>query len=431
MKKILISLIFSLIFINIKAQCPNDNVFYTSSNLICPSSITIPCVFGGEYVTLNIVAGNTYTFSTCNGAFWDTQITLYNNIGVSVGYNDDFCGLQSQITWTATYTGILNVLIDQYFCMSNFSCADLTISCCSTNNPSPSDCMGAITICSNATFNNNANNIGCTQDLNITNRGCLVSGERQGTWYIFSPINTGTLAFTINPSNPLDDYDFALWGPFPQGTTVFNICSPLGPPLRCSYSALGGSTGLDFISLDVSEGAGGDKWVQYLNVTVGDVYLMYIDNFSQSGLAFNLVWNPANTASLNCTSLPIEFINFKGEIKQDYNYLYWVFWEGNDNISTYYLERSQDLINWEVINNQNTRRGNNVHEYTFKDKFFKNGVNYYRIRYDFVNYTNIISLINDNVKPWKKTNMLGQEVDDNYKGIVIEYYNNYTIKTNQ
>ena len=72
--------------------------------------------------------------------------------------------------------------------------------------------------------------------------------ERQGTWYVFSPINSGTLAFDIIPSDPLDDYDFSIWGPFPNGTTTYDICPPLGPPWRCSYSALPGTTGLDSVS---------------------------------------------------------------------------------------------------------------------------------------------------------------------------------------
>ena len=62
---------------------------------VCIGTTNVPCVQGGQYALINVVTGNTYTFSTC-GASFDTQITLYNNAGGgSLGYNDDFCGLQS------------------------------------------------------------------------------------------------------------------------------------------------------------------------------------------------------------------------------------------------------------------------------------------------------------------------------------------------
>ena len=74
----------------------------------------LPCTFGGEYNTVNVISGVSYTFSTCNAGY-DTQITLINDASANVeGYNDDFCELQSQITWTATYTGVLRVLVDAF-----------------------------------------------------------------------------------------------------------------------------------------------------------------------------------------------------------------------------------------------------------------------------------------------------------------------------
>ncbi|MBK6543353.1 MAG: hypothetical protein IPG10_19135 [Flavobacteriales bacterium] len=93
------------------AQCPNDNTLTgVAVTPPCPGSTTVPCVQGGQYALVNVVAGNTYTFSTCAATF-DTQITLYNNSGGgSIGYNDDACGatgFQSTVTWTATFTGQL------------------------------------------------------------------------------------------------------------------------------------------------------------------------------------------------------------------------------------------------------------------------------------------------------------------------------------
>ncbi|MBK8500627.1 MAG: hypothetical protein IPL52_17840 [Flavobacteriales bacterium] len=46
-----------------------------------------------------------------------------------IGFNDDACGLQSTVTWTATFTGQLRVLVDQYICAKNAICAPLNITC--------------------------------------------------------------------------------------------------------------------------------------------------------------------------------------------------------------------------------------------------------------------------------------------------------------
>lgn len=542
----------AMITVLASGQCANDNTAIAGGpiNPNCPGTTTVPCVQGGQYALLNVTAGYQYTFATC-GATFDTQITLYNNTGgVSLGYNDDsgtcgFLSTQSYVAWTASFTGQLRVLVDQYFCASNTTCAPVTITCavppppvtngnpcgalpqpltlsCGGNtfsnvgagnsgvaaptcgsytgasqdvwfsfvagptgqvnlqttagtltdgvmavysapscsgpftqlacdddsgpglmpqlnltglNPGqtyyirfwgygsatgtftlcvqgvssvppggcvytlnlfdsfgdgwgssnvgvsinggpfqyytvtgssnsvaipampgytivltynnsgpyqgensyylvlgsgavfssgtppaagtvyagtltcvpppapPEDCVGSITICSGQSFNNNTNNTGLVADLNLTTAGCLGALERQGTWYNFSPSAGGQIGFTINPANPADDYDFAIWGPFPPGSTPGTICPPLSAPLRCSFAAPSGATGLNFVATDLTEDPGGDKWVRYLDVTVGQVYLLYVSNFSQSGLAFSLDWNLQGGASLDCTIL--------------------------------------------------------------------------------------------------------------------------------
>ncbi len=95
----------------------------------------------------------------------------------------------------------------------------------------PQDCAGGATICGGQSFNNNSANTGNVVDLNLANSGCLQAGERQGTWYYFSPSAGGSIGFTIAPI-VATDYDFAVWGPMASVS-----CPPAGPPLRCSYAA--------------------------------------------------------------------------------------------------------------------------------------------------------------------------------------------------
>ncbi|MCB0786819.1 MAG: hypothetical protein KDC02_21750, partial [Flavobacteriales bacterium] len=122
------------------AQCTNNNVLTGSAvTPPCPGTTTVPCVQGGQYALVNVIAGNQYTFSTC-GASFDTQITIYNNAAAPwLGYNDDACGLQSTLVWTATFTGQLRVLVDQYNCANNTTCAPLQITCAAPPPPLTND----------------------------------------------------------------------------------------------------------------------------------------------------------------------------------------------------------------------------------------------------------------------------------------------------
>ncbi len=77
-------------------------------------------VASGNYYSINVSCGNTYNFNFCNNggaAGWDTQITILATDGTTqLAYNDDACGLQSNVTWYANFTGTIYVLISQFNC---------------------------------------------------------------------------------------------------------------------------------------------------------------------------------------------------------------------------------------------------------------------------------------------------------------------------
>ncbi|MGB1318493.1 MAG: hypothetical protein ACPG5W_09815, partial [Flavobacteriales bacterium] len=89
----------------------------------------------------DVVLGNSYTFSTCGDTDFDTQLSLYNG-ATAIAYNDDDCGVQSSITWVATFTGTVNVLIDEYGlffdCNHNSDCMTLSVTCALP----PGSCVG-------------------------------------------------------------------------------------------------------------------------------------------------------------------------------------------------------------------------------------------------------------------------------------------------
>ena len=127
------------------SQCPNNNNPYgIISNLNPGQTSTVYCMYGGEYATISVAANSTYIFSTCGGS-WDSQLTLYTTNGSYLAYNDDACGLQSEITWTATFTGQVRVMLDRYYCSSYYSCMNLNVTR-QNNQPPANPCAAKETL---------------------------------------------------------------------------------------------------------------------------------------------------------------------------------------------------------------------------------------------------------------------------------------------
>ncbi|WP_034062129.1 LamG-like jellyroll fold domain-containing protein [Lacinutrix jangbogonensis] len=128
-----ISIIACLLFVSqLQAQCPYSNTFYADLTPTGAGNIqNTTCAWGGEYYSTSVVLGQTYIFSTCDTSTFlgvDTQLTLYDASGTTViDYDDDTCAILSTITWTATFNGIVHVLVNEYNCISGTSCIDLSV----------------------------------------------------------------------------------------------------------------------------------------------------------------------------------------------------------------------------------------------------------------------------------------------------------------
>ncbi|MBL7941287.1 MAG: PPC domain-containing protein [Flavobacteriales bacterium] len=494
-------------------QCANNNTFWTALNPTGPgNSQSTGCIWGGEYVTVNVCIGATYTFSTC-GSTWDTQITVYASTGGgSLAYNDDGCGMQSLVSWNATFTGTVWVLVDAWPCLNNSTCATLTVtqntacggggisndpctgaialSCgqtisgntigaasdalpagcyvttgapglwysfvgdgqnitlsmcgsgydtqlsvftgtcgglsCVANNDdfcgtssqvtflssagttyyilvfgfdtssgaftlsvtcstppvaTNQDCAGAITICNDQSFGGNSAGEGNYIDLNASNQGCLGLGENQTSWYVFSPLTTGTIQFSINPI-PLVDYDFAIYGPMTSVT-----CPPPGPPIRCSYSALYANTGLASWATDLSEGVAGDAWVSQIVVGPGEIgkyYILVLDNFSVTTTPFTFDWTLTGV-TLDCAiMLPVEWLSLSAVAEEMYTLVEWAV-SGEEAMLSYVIQKSYDGLNFETIASLSGHGLPGSQSYSFADYEISPGVTYYRIEESDVN----------------------------------------------
>ena len=91
--------------------------------------------YAGEVIRVNVVDGDEYQFSTCDGfggvlASYDTQLTLIDESGIVVGFNDDYTGCTgytSYLKYTPTYTGVLYVHLNQYNCATNSTSTEVMI----------------------------------------------------------------------------------------------------------------------------------------------------------------------------------------------------------------------------------------------------------------------------------------------------------------
>jgi hypothetical protein len=237
------------------------------------------------------------------------------------------------------------------------------------------DCLGSTPICGNASFSGNSSGEG-VEEINGTNQGCIsFSGEQQSSWYTFKILTGGTLSFTLTTSV---DYDFAIWGAYSSTSTAANICPVNTAPVRCSFAATGGNTGLGNGAVDNSETAGGDRWVAPMNVTASQVYEMLINNFAADLSSFTLTWG--GTAVLDCSViLPIELISFTATNYGNFNRVNWSL--SSDIYDDYFvLEHSYDGVNFSQIDTIRVLTNNNeIKSYNLKDYKIKE-TTYYRLK---------------------------------------------------
>lgn len=118
MKPILLTLILILLGCTpISLACTGGTL---AGTLTPTASYATTNVTTGQYFAVNVTCGYTYNFTFCsNGgtAGFDTQLTLnQTNNTTQLAYNDDNCGLQSAVSWTANFTGTIHVLTSLYNC---------------------------------------------------------------------------------------------------------------------------------------------------------------------------------------------------------------------------------------------------------------------------------------------------------------------------
>nr|WP_297783723.1 T9SS type B sorting domain-containing protein [uncultured Allomuricauda sp.] len=167
------------------------------------------------------------------------------------------------------------------------------------------DCRTAIPVCADAPILGTTDGGGDIDDFDpevITQTGCLEKGsvssaniENNTGWFVFRAGTDGQIGFDIealpvNPGSPVTaEWDFALYGPFDE-TSNENFCTIIGDgsaqPIRCNYEYNETNfTGIGVNPVDGREGApfvkgSQNTYDEWLNVTAGEVYYLYINNYN-------------------------------------------------------------------------------------------------------------------------------------------------------
>lgn len=336
---------------------------------------------GTAYVEIIVGGVSLGLWTLPNGSAGYIDFGVSNGQTVEIIYNDGGALYYSENSMGMTVGGtcIFNTALGP----TSGTTYSGTANCAGPSNSAQQDCVGGYTVCNNQSINNTGLNIGCTSDLNGSNMGCLLAGERQGSWYYFSPSTSGTLGFTLTPQNATDDYDFALWGPF-DGVQCPNVA-----PVRCSYYDgryySNTVTGMGNGANDTSEGAytppnSNNGWVQTLNVIADKVYVLYIDNYSATGQAFDLTWNLSNGASLDCTTLPVELLDLQATTRGTVIDVDWAT-ATERNSDHFDVQRSADNEQFATIGTVGAAGDAQYRsDYLFTDEVPLQGANYYRLK---------------------------------------------------
>ena len=210
MKKLLLSACFAFSILSFGfAQCVCSSQWPTTA--VTPTTVwsTISTsMWAGDYAVVNVTAGNTYEFSTCsaNGSnvTYDSELTLLSDQQQLLVYNDDFCGIQSFVSWVATYTGTVQIHLTEYTLGSG----------CWTNSTNSSVryrfTAGALTVpannlCANATALTPAANCNLTSGTTLgasedpyPDPPCDLPGVYNDVWYSFNSGAFTSLNLNVN-----------------------------------------------------------------------------------------------------------------------------------------------------------------------------------------------------------------------------------------
>lgn len=357
---------------------------------------TMPCGFstpGVEIVysyTATSTGNHLFNFTAITGGFIDVsyQAAVCNSTGWTCIDDVISVGQTPAINLTAgtTYYFLLDPEGTGTFTYTfNLDCPGTVVTA--------SDCNSAVNICDNANFQIDPNGYGSTMEIpplgtvgnpdnanpgGSANWGCLRSAtiELNSTWMVVNIATSGNLEFSFGAGGA--QAGFYDWIMYPYNPTA---CAqiPTGnyAPVRCNWNGTSsGGTGVSSAA-NLPAGASMSNFEVPLPVLAGEQYVICFSNYSSAVTSVPL--NFFGTATVSCTALPAELLNFAGDLMNQEVLLTWKTMT-ETNTSHFRIEHSTNGIDFVPIGNVNAQGNSNVEtNYSFIHRQPEYGTNYYRL----------------------------------------------------
>lgn len=127
--------------------------------------------------------------------------------------------------------------------------------------------------------------------------------DKNPYWYKFTCYTSGTLGFTITPSNLGDDYDWQIFDV--TGESPNSVYTKSSLFVACNWSGESGVTGAsdDGTSLVVCDGLGKPLWSKMPDLIAGHEYLLLVSHFTDSQSGYTLSFG-GGTADITDPKIP-------------------------------------------------------------------------------------------------------------------------------
>lgn len=401
------------------------------------------------YVTFQANAGCTYEFTYCNSVAPSSYYSADPYLTVStqptsggLTQNDDWCGLGSRLTWTATtsgtyYLNLGNCCSSQCGCGQNRNLGYRSTNCVSTVNNPTSIAASVNPLCSGNSTNLVAN--GAQGTVHWYTGGCGVTPIGTGNPLLVSPTTTttywarnfnggqfssgcATVNITVNPSlptaGPVSGPNVIIAG----STYTYSIPPVPGASYLWSYTQ--SLTGVLWVNIPGSNSPSiTHTWPQ--TTTDGAIRVKVISPFNcnEQTIVYPIITDGA---------LPVELLYFKGTEFLGSNYLEWAT-ATEHNSSHFIVEKSEDGYVWKEIGQQwaAINSTQEIH-YDLIDNNVYPIINYYRLKQFDIDGENkkygpiAINNIKD-IKPIDRyINILGQIINPDSPGMIIIVYQDGT-----
>lgn len=255
---------------------------------------------------ITIIGNATNSTGTTGGTMSSPQFVLYS--GDCTSLDEVECASDNSNSNTVeSFAGPLTVGQTYYLRIDGRSSNVGSFQLCINNFnqiPEPQqDCPSSVILCDKSPFTVQSIIGFGVQEVD---QSTCIQGESASTWYSWTCENSGTLSFTLTPSNPTDDLDFIVYE-LPNGVTdctnkTVLRCMASGENQGAPFSDWAncvGPTGLSTGSTDTEEvpgcQPGDDNFVAALDMVAGTSYAIVINNFSNNGNGFSVQFGGSGT----------------------------------------------------------------------------------------------------------------------------------------